>query len=301
MTNTICLDKSYSATRLLTQEKSKIKNNSNNQPEADIFLPKGEGGLRNKGYFKKSHENKPLISVITVVFNGEKFLEDTIQSVINQSYDNVEYIIIDGASTDGTVDIIKKYEDQIDYWISEKDNGIYDAMNKGLSLCHGDIIGLVNADDYLYLDSLEKVADVFKDETTMFTYGQVDLIGEDGNIFGKAISIGTESLKYKLFKHMPFLHPTMFVKAAVYQKLGLYNLDYKLSADYDFTLRLVENNVLGKRLNFSTGVFRVGGASGGISSYRENNKLLLKHKINPFLVYLNTLILVVKLYFRKFF
>ena len=244
---------------------------------------------------------KPLISIITVVFNGEDFLEETILSVINQTYENIEYIIIDGGSTDKTVDIIKKYDDKIDYWVSERDKGIYDAMNKGLSLCHGDIIGLVNADDYLYLDSLEKVADVFKDETTMFTYGQVDLIGEDGEIFGTAVSIGTESLKYKLFKHMPFLHPTMFVKSAVYQKLGLYNLDYKLSADYDFTLRLVENNILGKRLNFSTGVFRVGGASGGIPSYSENNKLLLKHKINPFLVYLNTLILVVKLYYRKFF
>jgi len=87
---------------------------------------KGEGGQRTKGHFKKSYEKKPLISVITVVFNGEKYLEETITSVINQTYENVEYIIIDGGSTDGTLDIIKRYEDKIDYWVSEKDNGIYD-------------------------------------------------------------------------------------------------------------------------------------------------------------------------------
>ena len=85
-------------------------------------------------------EGKPLISVITVVYNGEKYLEETIQSIINQTYDNVEYIIIDGGSTDGTVDIIKKYEDRIDYWVSEKDKGISDAFNKGVKVAKGDYI-----------------------------------------------------------------------------------------------------------------------------------------------------------------
>jgi hypothetical protein len=113
---------------------SKIPAKEDEKFDTYLFLPEGEnrqgeGGLRIKGYFKKSLDNKPSISIITVVYNGEKYLEETIKSVITQTYDNVEYIIIDGGSTDGTLDIIKKYEDYIDYWVSEKDGGMYNAIN----------------------------------------------------------------------------------------------------------------------------------------------------------------------------
>lgn len=110
---------------------------------------RSEGGLRIQGYFKKSLPDKPLITVITVVLNGEKHLEDTILSVLNQTYDNVEYIIIDGGSTDGTPGIIRQYEGQLDYWLSEKDEGIYDAMNKGLDKASGDFIVNINIGDLL--------------------------------------------------------------------------------------------------------------------------------------------------------
>ena len=121
--------------------------------ETVLLLPergarKGEGGLRKRGLFKSALPSKPLITVITVVFNGEETLEETIASVINQSYDNVEYIIIDGESTDKTLDIIQKYDGVIDYWVSEKDKGIYDAMNKGLSLFLGDYVIHINAGDH---------------------------------------------------------------------------------------------------------------------------------------------------------
>lgn len=123
MTQTISLDDKYSTTRLVFNDKCLIVNEK--EDNSTFLLPegedrKGEGGLRTKGYFKKSYKGKPLISIITVVYNGEKYLEETIQSVINQTYENVEYIIIDGGSTDGTLEIIKKYEDKIDYWVSEK-------------------------------------------------------------------------------------------------------------------------------------------------------------------------------------
>ena len=304
MTDRICLDEKYSTTKLVTKEKPEIVNKLVDKFEMILFLPenksrKGEGGLRTKGYFKKSYKKTPLISIITVVYNGEKYLKETIQSVINQTYDNVEYIIIDGGSTDGTLDIIKKYEEKIDYWLSEKDSGIYDAMNKGVTLCSGDIIGIVNADDFIYRDTLQNVAKFFSDTDAMFTFGQLDLADEDGKVFDTAKSIGIDNIKYKLFRHMPFLHPTMFVKKEVYEKLGLYNTRYKLSADYDFTLRLVKNNIQFVKLDFSTGVFRLGGQSGGMRSYLENHKLLLVHGVNPVFVYINTMVLVVKLFIRK--
>ena len=115
----------------------------------------GEGGLRTRGLLKKDHDSKPLVSVVTVVFNGAQHLEETIRSIINQSYDNIEYIIIDGGSTDGTLDIIKQYDHTIAYWVSEPDSGIYDAMNKGVSLACGDWINFMNA------------GDIFSDETTV--------------------------------------------------------------------------------------------------------------------------------------
>ena len=153
----ICIDKNYSTTRLLTREQPSIENNPEDKFESVLFLPegedrKGDGGLRTKGLFKTGLADKPLVTVVTVVFNGEKHLEETIQSVINQTYDNVEYIIIDGGSTDGTVDIIKKYEDKISYWISESDKGISDAFNKGVTSVTGEYINFQCVQTHFILD-----------------------------------------------------------------------------------------------------------------------------------------------------
>lgn len=112
-----------------------------------------EGGHCTRGSFKKSQDEKPLIAVITVVLNGETHLEKTILSVIKQTYDNIEYIIVDGGSVDNTVDIIRRYEYAIDYWISEKDFGIYDAMNKGVGLCSSDYVMFLNAGDVILENS----------------------------------------------------------------------------------------------------------------------------------------------------
>ena len=124
--STICLNQEFATTKLLVTEK----------PAGLAKLPmsgdrKGQGGLRARGYFKTTHQDKPLITVVTVVYNGREHLEDTISSVISQAYDNIEYIIIDGGSTEGTLDLIRAYDDCIDYWVSEPDDGLYDAMNKG--------------------------------------------------------------------------------------------------------------------------------------------------------------------------
>ena len=232
------------------------------------------------------------------MYNGEKFLEETIQSVISQTYENIEYIIIDGGSTDGTLDIIKRNEDKIDYWISEKDKGIYDAMNKGIRLCSGNIIGIVNADDYLYLDTIFNIANIYVKKIFNYTYGSLDCIDGQKKKY-KIISIGTNNIKYKVFSHMPYLHPTMFCAKTMYKALGLYDVGCKLSADYDFIFKIDGAKYQGVELNFKTGCFRLGGASGGIESIKENHRLLLKHKKNYFLVWLNTFILTFKLRIRN--
>jgi len=305
MTNIICLDDKYSTTRLLTKEKPKMTNKSEDIFEFVLLLQededrKGEGGLRTQGYFKKSYDDKPLISIVTVVYNGKEYLEETIQSLISQTYDNVEYIIIDGGSTDGTIDIIKKYEDQIDYWVSESDRGIYDAMNKGIILCSGEIIGLVNADDYIYKNTLKVVVETIESFQVDFVYADLDIIDCNGKKIDTISSIGLDHIRFKAFKQMPFLHPSLFVHREVYKQLGLYSTDYKLSSDYDFSLRLVNSDFIGKKIKYATGIFRLGGQSGGMETYMENHKIALKHKHNILLVYINTVILLMKMYFRNF-
>jgi len=165
MNETSTLDDHYSTTRFVTNLQPVIEKRPEDKFETVLFLPEGEdrqgeGGLRTKGYFKLDMEGKPLITVVTAVYNGEQFLEETIQSVINQTYDNVEYIIIDGGSTDGTVGIIRKYEHVIDYWVSEKDNGIGDAWNKGITLSFGSLIGLLNSDDFYNYENILNLSKV---------------------------------------------------------------------------------------------------------------------------------------------
>ena len=130
----------------------------------------GEGGKRTKGILKK----KPLFSIITVVYNGEKFLEKTITSVINQSCKDFEYIVIDGGSTDKSLEIIKKYEKKIDYWVSEKDKGIYDAFNKGMIVSKGKFIGFINSDDIYKKNALSIISNyIRKNKVADFIFGSV--------------------------------------------------------------------------------------------------------------------------------
>ena len=217
MINAICLDENFSTTRLLTKEKPMIVNSPEDKFETVLFLPegenrKGEGGLRTKGYFKKSYDDKPLISIITVVFNGEKYLDETIQSVVAQSHDNVEYIIVDGGSTDGTLDIIKKYEDQIDYWVSEPDNGIYDAMNKGGSVATGDFLLWLNADDVLMeIPKLNISIDCYL--TKVLIYDAISKNFKDYSRLDKQVSCN--SLIVPAFHHQGF-----FIKKSIFLSIG---------------------------------------------------------------------------------
>jgi glycosyltransferase involved in cell wall biosynthesis len=229
------------------------------------------GGLRTKGITKQSQPNMPLITVVTVVRNGEKTLEQTMLSVINQTYANVEYIVVDGASTDGTLAIIKKYEDRIDYWISEPDEGLYYAMNKGIKLAAGDYIALLNSDDYYEFDTCEIIADNIRKTHKDVYYGimrVLDSSGEVSFIYGYLMATIEKSM---------IAHPTCFVAKNIYQKY-LYNTKYKSSADYDFMLKL--RNIA--EFHFIDKIFtnyRLGGNSDSYLGKLETIKVQRAHKL----------------------
>jgi glycosyltransferase involved in cell wall biosynthesis len=283
MNDFIILDKKFSTTKCLITDQPVIESTSIDKFESVLFLPetegrKGEGGLRTKGYFKKSYKNKPLSSIVTVVFNGEKYLEQTIQSVINQSYDNVEYIIIDGGSNDGTVDIIKKYEGQIDYWVSEKDMGIYDAMNKGICLAQGKIIGLINADDYYENNIFEDIVKTYHASKSDIIFGDCTTIAI--NDVMKPNESLPQCMKYPsllctprwIWFGMIFNHPASFICRDSYKKFGLYDESYKIAADYDLLLRMYRQGGTFKKIEKNLAYFR----EGGISTQLEHTKILRK-------------------------
>jgi len=181
------------------------------------------------------------VSIITAVYNGVETIEGCIKSVVGQNYPDIEHIIIDGGSTDGTLDVIKKYGDSIAKVISEPDSGIYDAMNKGIKLATGDVIGFLNSDDfYASNEVLEKVADVFRKYDVDSCYG--DLVYVDKNITTKVIRYW-KSGEYKmdLFRYgwMP-PHPTFFARKMIYDKFGCFNTNFKIASDYELMLRFLE-------------------------------------------------------------
>ena len=220
MSDIICLDKHYSTTRILFKEEQV----SNKSPDKSSSK---SGGLQSKGYSKRTVPGKPLISVITVVFNGQATLEKTILSVIGQTYDNVEYLIIDGGSTDSTCSILAKHDSQIDLWISEKDHGIYDAINKGIKLSHGDWVYVLGADDIL-LDSLREIAKYLKDFTTVY-YGDVYCPGLHCLYDGK--------FTFTKLIRKNICHQSIFYPKRVYE-IYTYNQVHPQVADYELTLKV---------------------------------------------------------------
>lgn len=181
-------------------------------------------------------ENKnPKVSIITISFNSVKTIERTILSVINQTYNNIEYIIIDGGSIDGTVDFIKKYNDRISYWVSEKDKGISDAFNKGIIMTTGNIVGILNSDDWYEKETVEIVVPKLNDINTDFIIGGLRYWDNNNNF----IVFPDKDYKQKITYKMPNLnHPASFFKKEVYNSVGLFDLKYRYAMDYDFFLRV---------------------------------------------------------------
>jgi glycosyltransferase involved in cell wall biosynthesis len=219
------------------------------------------------------------ISIITVVYNNEKTIKDAIQSVLGQTYKNIEYVIIDGKSKDNTVNLINEYQEKLGYFISEIDNGLYDAMNKGILACTGDVIGILNSDDlYQDLDVINDVMEQFnKDPELDILYG--DLVYVKSEDTAKVVRNWKSKAYYNRFFENANVppHPALFVRNKVYKEAGLFDLDYKIAADYEFMLRIFRNNKFNsKYLNRLMVRMRLGGASNaGFSSIIKQNKEVL--------------------------
>jgi glycosyltransferase involved in cell wall biosynthesis len=184
--------------------------------------------------------NPARISIITVSYNSSKTIKETIESVLSQDYKDIEYIIVDGLSNDGTQEIIKSFGPQIAKFVSERDNGLYDAMNKGISLATGDIIGIINSDDiYANANVISSVASVFLNKNVDVVYG--DLYYFKSGFPDTPLRYykgGFFSLRKVRYGLMP-PHPTFFIKRQVYEKYGKFDTQYSLSADFDLILRFL--------------------------------------------------------------
>lgn len=191
---------------------------------------------------------KPLITIVTAVYNGAIALEETILSVINQTYLNIEYIVIDGKSTDKTIDIIKKYNEKIDYWISEPDNGIYNAMNKGLAKASGDWVFFLNVGDNFESNSvIENIPFQKAQEDVAFIVGHVFV-----RMFNGVYPASFETVPFYLnpqkYKNMGFSHQGVFVRTQLVKHIG-FDEHFKLCADYDMLVKLVERKYKGMQVN----------------------------------------------------
>ncbi len=203
------------------------------------------------------------VSIITVTLNSEKFLADCIQSVQGQHYGNIEHIIIDGKSTDGTIGIIKQHESGISKWISETDRGMYDAINKGMSLATGDIVGVLNSDDVLDNNQvIYNIVKVFLQEKTDCVYGDLEYVAQDNPEQVLRVWKGEPYKRSRfLYGWMP-AHPTFYIKHSLIAKYGGYENHYFTAADYEFMSRyLFKHNVTACYLPKLIVRMRAGGAS----------------------------------------
>lgn len=209
------------------------------------------------------------VSIITVVRNAKKTIEQTINSVLNQTYKNIEYIIIDGLSTDGTQEIIKQYENQLAYYVSEADQGLYDAMNKGIQHARGDIIGIINSDDWYECDAIKKIVNVFEKYDTELVHGNVNMIRAENEKW-----VSKPAPVEQLWQRMVIMHPTVFIKKKIYDQFGVFDTHYKIAADYELMLRLYSKKVKFYYIDEIIANFRWGGIS--VKLYRETEKEALQ-------------------------
>lgn len=229
------------------------------------------------------------VSVITVVYNNISSIEECILSVLNQSYSNIEHIVIDGGSTDGTQQKIAPYREQLSYYISEKDNGIFDAYNKGIKKATGEIICILNSDDFFYKsETVEIVVKTFQQTTADLVYAKGLFVSQnDINVVKRIYPSNPFKKHYLTYGWIP-LHPTIYVKREIYEEYGLYDESYSIASDYEISLRWFQNDKLKKHfLDQWVVKMRLGGKSTNPKLQKrkstEDLKIIKRHKLNGWL------------------
>jgi glycosyltransferase involved in cell wall biosynthesis len=238
----------------------------------------------------------PVVTIITVVYNSEQFIEKTIRSVINQSYPNIEYIIIDGGSTDGTLKIVNEYAKYIDYFVSEPDNGLYDAMNKGIKHAGGDYLWFINSGDLPYNETV--LSDVFSKKVAFadIYYGETEIIDTEGKPLGMRRHKAPQKLTWKTFRlGMKISHQSIIVKKEI---AGLYNLEYKLSADFDWVIKVLKEAKSIENTELILSKFMDGGMTkkNMLPSLKERFHIM-KNNYGLIPTVLNHIVLIIKLAF----
>jgi len=181
------------------------------------------------------------VSIITVVHNNRATMEDCVENVLSQSYKEIEYIVVDGGSNDGTIDVIQAYRERISRWVSEPDQGIYDAMNKGIRMATGEVIGFLHSSDvYAHPKVIEEVVQVFEDSNVSSVYGDLQYVDKENlnRVIRNWKSSPYRHGKFKLGWMPP--HPTFFVRKEIYEKYGYFNTHFRIAGDYELMLRFLE-------------------------------------------------------------
>ena len=216
-------------------------NNVNRVPTIDDYLKEPAHHFRQAGGCRSAIKRqyspeRPLVTITTIVLNRKETLPQTIMSILSQSYPNIEYIVVDGASTDGTLEVIKQFDDKIDLWISEPDHGTADAANKSISLASGDLLFWLSSDDWIEPDFIELAVKAILSSGADFVFGNMTMY-KDEKIF--SAHKGEKDYAKALLSGNPrFNFPSMIIKRACFQKLGLFDETYRLTTDYEWTMRL---------------------------------------------------------------
>lgn len=217
------------------------------------------------------------VSIITVTYNSVRYLENCILSIVNQSYSDIELIIIDGNSKDGTLDTINKYQQYISKWISEPDRGVYDAMNKGIKLATGDLIGILNSDDTFYSNTvIENIVSFHKHYNINASIGNIT----QHNKYGKMVRLYSSKSWYPEKLEIGYMppHPSIFFQRSLFNEYGYYNLEFYIGADYELIVRyFLKNKITWKYSGITTTSMLIGGkSSSGYSSYRLITREIIK-------------------------
>jgi glycosyltransferase involved in cell wall biosynthesis len=244
-------------------------------------------------------ERNMKVSIITVCFNSEKTIEDTLKSVESQTYPNIEYIVIDGDSKDRTNEIVAKYQKIVSVHISETDAGLYDAMNKGILIATGEVIGILNSDDVLANESvIEKIVAGFDDESVDAVYSDLIYVSEH-NLNKPTRLYSSKVFSKRMIKFGIMLpHPTFYVRNKCYKIFGLYKDDYRVAADFELLARFMSNGIKSIRLPFISVKMREGGISSSGLLWRVHQNFEIVRACRENGIYTNIFLVMLKLPYK---